>query len=398
MRKTLTDKGVAALKPRAQRYAFPDPELVGHYVRIQPTGAKAYWTVARSPAGKQVWTLIAATDIIKIDAARDKAREAIRRVRAGLSAVEQAPTVPAGFQAVAEQWLKRHVQAKGLRSESELRRFLNQYVYPTWKDRPFLEIRRSDVAALLDTIEDKYGARAADHVLATVRSIFNWYATRADDYVPPIARGMRRTSPKERARERTLTDDELRALWQATESSGTFGAFVRLLLLTAQRRAKVVSMRWDDINSSGTWTIPAEAREKGNAGALGLPTMARSIIDAQPRLGNNPFVFAGRGDGYVNGYSKAKVDLDGKLPADMPQWQLHDLRRTARSLMSRAGVRPDIAERVLGHVIGGVEGVYDRHKYDSEKADALERLASLVDSIVNPREDNVVQMVAREAQ
>jgi integrase len=71
-------------------------------------------------------------------------------------------------------------------------------------------------------------------------------------------------------------------------------------------------------------------------------------------------------------------------------WVLHDLRRTAKSLMVRAGVRPDISERALGHVIAGVEGVYDQHTYDDEKADALNRLASLIDSILNPPKGNVV--------
>src|SRR5262245_27745291 len=105
MRKTLTDKGIAALKARASRYAFPDPEVRGHYVRVQPSGAKSFVTVARDPAGRQVWTTIGATDVLKIDAAREKAREAIRRVREGLSALEAPPTKPDSFEAVAEQWL-----------------------------------------------------------------------------------------------------------------------------------------------------------------------------------------------------------------------------------------------------------------------------------------------------
>ncbi len=76
----------------------------------------------------------------------------------------------------------------------------------------------------------------------------------------------------------------------------------------------------------------------------------------------------------------------------MPPWTLHDLRRTARSLMSRAGVRPDISERVLGHAIPGVQGVYDRHTYDSEKADALKRLSDLISKIVKPPKGNVVPL------
>lgn len=81
----------------------------------------------------------------------------------------------------------------------------------------------------------------------------------------------------------------------------------------------------------------------------------------------------------------------------MPAWVLHDLRRTAKSLMARAGVRPDISERVLGHVIGGVEGVYDRHTYRDEKADALKRLAALIDSIVNPPAANVIPIGAAQS-
>src|SRR5262249_19521398 len=154
-------------------------------------------------------------------------------------------------------------------------------------------IRRSDVAALLDEVEDDHGARQADYVLAIVRGVMNWYATRHDDYVPPIVRGMRRTNPKERARSRILTDDEIRAVWKAAEANGAFGALVRLLLLTAQRRDKVVSMRWHDIALDGTWTIPVEAREKGTAGELMLPEMALDIIRAQPHLGDNPYVLAG---------------------------------------------------------------------------------------------------------
>ena len=117
----------------------------------------------------------------------------------------------------------------------------------------------------------------------------------------------------------------------------------------------------------------------------------------------NPYVFPGSLRGRrrardkapglptFNSFSKARADLDKKL-ADVPHWTLHDLRRTARSLMSKAGVRPDIAERVLGRAIVGVEGVYDRHDYADEKAEALKQLASQVEIIINPPEGNVVPL------
>ena len=382
MRKTLTDKGVAALKSRASRYAFPDPELRGLYVRVQPSGAKSFVTVSRDPYGKQVWTTIGAADVLGVDEARDLAREAIKRVRQGLPATEPPPARPDSFKAVAENWLKRHVAAKKFRSEYEIRRVLERYVYPHWGNRDFISIKRSDISTLLDHVEDNHGAQQADKVLSVARGIANWFAGRDDDYVSPFVRGMRRHSG---ARTRVLEDDELPVIWKTAEGNGQFGAIVRLLLLTGQRREKVNSMKWADL-ADGVWTIATVEREKNNAGSLALPAQALAIIQAQPRVGENPYVFAGRGNGAYD-ISQSKAPFDRKLPK-MPHWTLHDLRRTSRSLMSRAGVRPDIAERVMGHAIAGIEGVYDRHSYREEKADALRRLAMLVDGIVNPR-DNV---------
>jgi integrase len=386
MRKTLSDKGVRALKLRSRGYAFPDPQLVGMYIRVRPSGAKTFTAVTRDPTGRQVWITVGATDKLAIDDARKKARTAIQRVRDGLPAFETPPTKHT-FEDIAAQWLARHVQAKGLRSETEVTRLLRAHVFPRWKGRDILDIRRSHVAALLDHVEDSHGARQADYVLALVRGIMNWYASRHDNYVPPIVRGMKRQSAKAQARARILNDDEIRLIWQQAEANGTFGALIRLLLLTAQRRQKVAAMRWAEL-AAGVWDIPAEDREKSAGGALVLPEMALTVIERQSRLAGNPFVFAGRGNGRFNSFSKAKRQFDAKLP-DIAPWVLHDLRRTARSLLARAGVRPDIAERVMGHVIAGVEGVYDRHSYRDEKADALRRLAALLQTILHPHVGNV---------
>ena len=367
MRKTLSDRGVAALKPRPKRRAVADPELRGHWIRVQPSGAKSYVAVTRTPDGKQVWTTIGPVDRqLTIEQARERAREILGRVRAGLPAIEMRGE---SFAAVASNWVKRYVEPNGLRSRQKIIWLLDRHVLPAWQDREFVSIKRSDVAALLDHIEDEHGARQADYVLTTVRSIMSWYATRHDEYAVPLVRGMQRQSAKAQARARILNDDELRIIWRAAEADGgAFGAIVRLALLTAQRSRKVGAMRWADIDGD-EWIIPAEPREKDTGGTLILPEAALDIIWAQPRIGNNPHVFAGRGDGAFQGWGKWKTSLDRRIGPDVAPWVIHDLRRTARSLMSRAGVRPDIAERVLGHSIQGVEGVYDRHRYTDEKRD-----------------------------
>jgi integrase len=256
------------LKARANTYAFPDPELVGHYVRVHASGARAYVAVARDPNGKQVWHTVGAADVLKIEEARDKARRAIKRIRSGLPAAEPLPVKPDSFKAVAENWRKREVENK-LRSEREITRQLKKYVYPRWQERDFVSIRRKDVVNLLDEIEDQHGSRMADAVLATIRRIANWQATRDEDYVSPFVRGMRRHNKP--ARQRVLNDEELRLVWRQAEANGQFGALIRLLLLTGQRREKVTKMKWEDV-ADGVWTIATADREKNNAGSLTLPT------------------------------------------------------------------------------------------------------------------------------
>jgi integrase len=394
MRRTMTDKGVAALKPRAGRYTVPDPELRGHWIRIQSSGTKSFWAVTRDPSGKQIWTRIGPADAMSIEKSREQARDTLTRVRSGLPAIEpKAETLGA----VIDNWLKRHVEGNALRSRDKYVSLLDRHVSSDFRAREMTGIRRSDVSTLLDEIEDDHSPRQADHVLAIIRAVMNWYAVRRDDYVPPIVKGMGRTDPKQRSRARILNDDEIRVVWKAAEANGTYGALVRLLLLTAQRHTKVLTMRWADISPDGVWTIATEEREKGNAGALRLPAAARAIIDALPRFAGNDFVLAGRGATHIANSGKSKAAFDAKLPADMRSWVLHDLRRSARSLMSRAGVPSEHAERVMGHAVDGIVGVYDRYEYMDEKADALERLATLIDGIVDPRE-NVLPMAKKGAK
>jgi integrase len=206
---------------------------------------------------------------------------------------------------------------------------------------------------------------------------------------------MRRVPPQERKRARILSDAELRAIWTAAAANGAYGAMLQLSLLAAQRCAKTVTMRWADVSAEGVWTIPAAPREKGNAGSLRLPPLALQIIAAQPRLAGNPYVFAGRLAGRpLSGFSTRHETFKQRCGVD--GWTVHDCRRTARSLMARAGVLPHVAERVLGHTIPGVEGVYDRHRYDAEKADALQKLARLIEQIVGGK-PNVVPLRATQS-
>ena len=384
--RTLTDKTIETLKPKPTRYAVPDPKLAGHYVRINPTGTKMFVAVMRDPNGKQIWHTIGNTQLHSIEEARDLARAAMKAIKGG-----QDRRGPKSVQTVAGEWFGRHVVAKRLITEREIKRILDNNIVPAWGGRDFESIRRGHIVELLDQIEDNNGPSAADATLKVVRSICNWYATRHENYNSPIVRGMQRVNQKERERSRILSDDEIRSVWKAAEGNGTFGAIVRLLLLTAQRRTTVAAMKWEHINGD-TWSIPNDNRRlKGTGGDLVLPEMALDIIKAQPRFASSPYVLSGRFDGtHFGNFGHGKSNFDAKLPP-MPEWNLHDLRRTARSLMSRAGVLPHNAERVLGHVQGGVAGIYDRHAYKEEKGQALKMLAGLIENILQGDSDTKVR-------
>jgi integrase len=199
---------------------------------------------------------------------------------------------------------------------------------------------------------------------------------------------MGRIRPAEHARDRVLTDDELRAIWKAAESTpGPFGCCVRLLLLTATRRNEAARMAWSELDGND-WIIPGVRMKGGVEHVVPLSLPARDILKGVPRIG--PYVFTGDGRTAMSGFSQRKRSLDEA--SGVTDWRLHDLRRTARSLISRAGVNTDVAERVLAHAIGGVRGTYDRHHYYDEKRRAFEALASLVERIVNPPADNVVPL------
>jgi integrase len=399
------ERAVSTVKPTGKRQVIFDEATTGLALIVSPKGKASFSIVARDPVGRQVWKQIGQPAGMTVAKARERAAEGVARIKAGEAVVfaDEAPkTVPETFRQVAERFVARWVDKGGkkqdgvpLRSKREIERQLKTYVYPRWGARPFLAIRRGQVTELMDELVDNNGAVQADRVLATLAKLFNWYRQYDEHYVSPIIPEMKRSgSHAARARKRILSDDELRTLWAAAGEVGTFGAFVKVALLTGQRRAKVAAMRWEDIRD-GVWTIPAEAREKVNAGELKLPKLALDVIEAQPRQKENPFVFAGRGKKAFNSFSDGKEDLHAVAP--IAPWVIHDLRRTARSLLARAGVRSEIAERTLGHVIPGVEGVYDRHAYLDEKGEALAALAGLVERIIAGDTAKVIPL-ARAAQ
>jgi len=284
-----------------------------------------------------------------------------------------------------------------LRSARNRVGIVERLVYPTLGRHPIGDMKRSDLIRLLDKIAEQNGPVMSDHVLAIVRRVLNWHASRDDDFISPIRPGMARTKANERKRNRVLCDEggrpeddnQLRAVWRTAEAhGGPWGAFLQFLLLTAVRRNEARFMRRTEL-SGDTWVIPAGRYKTKIDMVLPLSAAAQAVLAKVPQIGTSDLIFTRDGRRPIGGHTKLKSDFD--RACGVTGWTLHDLRRTARTLLSRAGVAVDVAERCLGHVPGGVRGTYDRHKYHDEMKLAFEKLATLIESIVNPKE-NVLPM------
>jgi integrase len=374
--KRLSDEGVAKLPVKKTRYAVPDPELRGHYIRIAPTGVKSFWVVTRDKTGKQKWVRLGDADGMGIDAARDLAMTQLRLIRSSTDTTS-AIVVSTSFEAVARKFLELHVEKNELRSERVYRSYVLNRLIPAFAGMDFAGVRRKHIAELLDRIQKDSGNRTANYTLSVISKMCRWWALRDEEYESPIVPGMKRGGPS--ARDRVLSEAEIATLWKA---DGAFGNLTKFALLTAQRIDKLFTMRWDDIRD-GVWHIRTEPREKSNAGSLQLPQLALDVLQAQQALNcGGEFVFAKGVGSPRSGLVRDRQSFQRQHP--FPHWVLHDLRRTARSLMSAAGVPELRAELVLGHVQKGVVKIYDRHGYDAEKGEALLRLANRIRDIVRP--------------
>jgi integrase len=393
MRSKLTEAFIKKAAPpeNTDRIIYWDESLPGFGLVVTKTGHRSF--VFQYRAGNRSRRMTFSIGL-GYEKARKEARKALGGVAAGRDPLEEKRKAEAlaenTLQAICEEYLKR--EGGRLRSKSQLEGALKRAVYPKLGARQIGDIRRSDIVRLLDNIQDERGPVAADFALATIRKIMSWHARRTDDFRSPIVSGMARSNPNERKRERVLTDDELRAFWKASgDATGPFGPLLRFILLTASRRMEAASLTRRDLVGSD-WIIPATRYKTKNETVLPLSKAAQEVLASIPEIKGVDYVFT-TGNKPIGGFSQFKNNFDRK--AGLSDWRIHDLRRTARSLMSRAGVPTDHAERCLGHAMGGVRGTYDRYAYHAEKKAAFEALAGQIDRIINPQ-DNIVPIRSKE--
>lgn len=381
-----------ALKRLAPGARITDEAIEGFVARCLPSG-KISFGYQYTAGGRRKWIGIGLHGSVTADEARtiaktyagkvagnhDPAAELKKKLARSTNTVDH----------VLDEWLAVRIKPE-CRGAVAIEACLANHVRPAIGDRVIYDLARGELMRLVDELGKKY-PRMAQVCLAHLRSAFNWWMLRDEKFASPIVRGM--VKDKQVRRARVLTADELADVWAALDViehvPGCFVPFIKVLMLTACRRCEVAGMHTSEIKGD-TWTIPP-ARYKTNVEHV-VP-----LIPAVRKFLPKTFGYIFSSDGGkkpLSGFGKPKVELDRAITkirrargkrSDMPAWTLHDLRRTARTMMAELKIADTVAEACLGHVRPGIEGIYNRHTYLPEKIEALTALAAHVESITKPR-------------
>ena len=196
----LTDRFVHNAKPpRAGRGEYFDERVQGLALRVAPTVKS--WCFHYTTGGTRKRLTLGTYPATSLSKARALVTEARGLLEDGKDPSAAKPAPENSVKAICEEYVAR--EGSRLRTMQQRSRAFNRLVYPKLGSTQIDAIRRTDIVRLLDKIEDENGPVMADKVLAFLSKVFNWHASRSDDFRSPIVRGMRRSNPKERARERS---------------------------------------------------------------------------------------------------------------------------------------------------------------------------------------------------
>ena len=407
MAKALTAVAVAKARAGAERREIPDGGCRGLYLVVQPSGVKSWAARYRYRGRSSKYTLgpvlidtpesaeplqhdvaplslasareLCARVLREAQAGRDPAAE--RRSRREQQRAAEADTL----QAVGEEFLRR--EGPRLRTLSQRKADL-ELLYPSLGRLPIDQIKRGQYKRVFDAIADERSLKRAARVQRATKALLNWHGGRSD-YVSVLTGTKALISISEHARSHVPSDADLKAIVLAAERDKLFGSYLLFTLLTATRRGEGAGLRRSELSPDGrVWTIPAARYKSKRDTVVPLSVAAQKILATMPVRPGGDYVFSADGASELGNWDARKARFDAAC--GIRGWVIHDLRRAARTLLSRAGVSSDIAERCLGHAMVGVRGTYDRYAYESEKRHAFEALARMVEEIVRPPAATVV--------
>jgi integrase len=380
---------LSKLKFEGERMEYRDQDTKGLWLRV---GSDSWtWFYVYKQGGKTQRVKIGIYPSTSLAAARKEAENIRGGINAGKdpAAERREEKKNPTFGDVAQEYLEKHAIHK--RTLREDQRILDHDVLPLWKDTKIAKITRRQIIALLDDIVSRGSPIMANRVLALIRKIFNWGIERDIVETSPCLR-VKPPAP-EKSRDRWLSHEEIRAVWEALGSEPVCAPVFKVLLLTGQRLGEVLAMRWEELDlAANVWTIPAEKSKNSRTHSVPLSPEVRGIIDAMTRKNEWVFPSPTRSDRHLANMGKAHQrikELSGV------EFHIHDLRRTCATGMARLGIDRVVIGKILNHTDGSVTAIYERHGYEEEKRHALELWASHVMRTVDHEIAKVITLPVR---
>ena len=378
-----TARGIAAIKPPdSGQVDYWDTNRSGFILRVSYHGRKS-WCVSYRHDGRKRRLTLGTYPALSLADAREKAEDALRDVAHGNdpAADKAAQRRAETFGEMAADYIEKHAKMKK-RSWRKDELVLERDLLPHFKHRKASSITRKEVVRLLDGIVGRGAPILANRTLEILRKMYNWAISRDVVSVNPCI-GIERPA-EEHARDRVLTDSEIRSVWLALDAQSPMNrAAFKLRLLTAQRGHEIETMRYEDFDvDSGWWTISGKWTKNGLAHRVPLSSQAIEILlEWKGNVDRAGWVFqSDRRDGPVTNLWNGMAAIREKTKVE---FVAHDLRRTAASRMTGdLGISRLTVSKILNHVESGVTAVYDRHSYDPEKRQALDAWGARLEQIL----------------
>lgn len=382
----ITKRTIDALTPGPGDQFLWDVELKGFGAKITPAGKISYLVQFRlggRESRTRRYTIGLHGSPWTAATAREEATRISLLVSQGVDPVavdkqRRREAVDLAFSSYADTFVS---SCKGEGWKRLVERSVRLNLKPVLGKKPLPKITRADVMAVFDKMPAEQVANRRN-VFAVLRRLFRWAVSRGDIERSPME-GME-TPPPVKPRERWLSDEELRLIWEAApRCHRCFGPIVRLLIATGQRREEVSGLRWDELDRADRlWTLPGSRTKNGEPNSIPLNALAIAELDGVAKCEEWPKygrVFPTSSGAGFTGYAKGKDKLDRlvteKSRQPLPPWRLHDLRRTLATGFQRLGVRFEVTEAILNHVgaaRAGVAGIYQRHDWKAEKHEAVD--------------------------
>ena len=391
MKKRLTVRFVQTVAPpTAGRSVYIDTAAAGLELRVSALGHKAWSIRYRLKDRARRRTTYGAYPAIPLQEARARAKEIAAAAARGIDLPEheecqreeeeKSAKRPRTVGHLLDQYVEDYCKTNQ-RRWSPVARMFEMHVKPAIGKKPLIELRRADLVELLDDLQNKKGLRAqVNRVRAQLFAALNWAVEREFLDVSPAAAIRKRVT--EAARERALTDTELRSIWRAADQLSEPGrALVKALILTGQRRDEVRCLPWSEIDlGRALWTLPAKRNKGRRTHEVPLSKEVLALLGDRPQPGKGGPVFTINGSTPFSGQKRLKVILDRE--SGVTGWRYHDIRRTVSTGLAALHVPQDTIDRVLNHAKGRLAGTYNRHQYLEEKRQALEAWSERVAIIV----------------